>query len=82
MPALVLGALLGGSGFASQASVPNTFTPGTVADANQVNTNFRMLRDAINDTGASFVAPMRWLPGRRPGRRTWPCASVVPRTMW
>lgn len=34
--------------FATQVTIPNTFTAGTVADASQVNANFTALRNAIN----------------------------------
>ena len=35
--------------FASQASLPHTFTNGAIADANEVNANFNALAAAIND---------------------------------
>ncbi|AQA18003.1 hypothetical protein BST95_06870 [Halioglobus japonicus] len=43
--------------YASGVSVPNTFSNGTVADADQVNENFQSLSDAINALPAGPEGP-------------------------
>lgn len=43
-------------GFASQASLPNVFVNGTVADADQVNANFNALVTAVNDNDTRVTA--------------------------
>lgn len=46
---------------AGQVSLPNSFTNGTLADADEVNANFATLRDAFNQTagrlGHTFTPP-------------------------
>ena len=41
---------------AGPVSTPNTFTPGTVADANEVNANFTVVATAINDNDSRCVS--------------------------
>jgi hypothetical protein len=53
-------------------TVPNTFTNGTVADADQVNANFAAAETAVNDNDSrittALAAPwQRRLPALDPG---------------
>ncbi|MEM7543090.1 MAG: hypothetical protein AAF384_16120 [Pseudomonadota bacterium] len=42
---------------ASSISLPNSFTPGTVADANEVNANFQAVETAVNDNFERLRVP-------------------------
>lgn len=48
--------VVAGVAVGSSVSVPNAFTPNTLADANQVNENFNALATAVNDNDARVTA--------------------------
>ena len=52
VPTLLLATVVGAVALAGDVSVPHAFSPGQVADANQVNECFAKLAAEINDNHA------------------------------
>ncbi|MDJ0972923.1 MAG: hypothetical protein QNJ98_00510 [Planctomycetota bacterium] len=67
-PALVLVLAVFSVSVAGPVNVPNTFVPGDVADANQVNANFAAVEAAVNDNDTRISANTQALVN---GPRVW-----------
>jgi len=54
--AITLGSVLSQAAVAGTATIPNTFTAGTKAVANEVNENFTSVKDAIDDNDSRITS--------------------------
>jgi hypothetical protein len=55
IPSILILGVVAGLTLASEVTLPSTFTPGTVADANEVNQNFDAVKTAVDDNDARIT---------------------------
>ena len=81
MTCAVLAAAIGPlAGIAGQVTLPHSFTNGTTADADEVNSNFDALRDAFDATSGRLGPLAAWNDGPLPTSST--CQGKVIGEVW